>query len=31
VKQGKVAVRDLRRGITVLVRAGHGYLARTKK
>lgn len=30
VKHGKVAVRDKRRHRTVLVRAGHGYLARTR-
>jgi streptogramin lyase/phosphodiesterase/alkaline phosphatase D-like protein len=30
VKRGKVSVRDLRRHRTVLVRAGHGYLARVK-
>ncbi|MEA2468747.1 MAG: hypothetical protein QOJ57_2873, partial [Thermoleophilaceae bacterium] len=31
VKQGKVAVRDRRRHKTVLVRAGHSYLARTRR
>jgi hypothetical protein len=30
VKQGKVSVRDRRRHVTVLVRAGHSYLARTR-
>ncbi|MFL6038040.1 MAG: hypothetical protein ACJ74B_05360, partial [Gaiellaceae bacterium] len=30
VKQGKVAVRDLRRKRTVLVRAGHSYLAKRR-
>jgi streptogramin lyase len=30
VKDGKVSVRDKRRHRTVLVRAGHGYLARTR-
>jgi streptogramin lyase len=31
VKEGKVAVRDRRRHRTVLVRAGHSYLARTRR
>jgi streptogramin lyase len=31
VKHGKVSVRDLRRKKTVLVRAGHSYLARTRR
>jgi hypothetical protein len=31
VKQGKVSVRDLRRHVTVLVRAGHSYLARARR
>jgi hypothetical protein len=31
VTQGAVAVRDLRRKRTVLVRAGHSYLARVKR
>ncbi|MDP9293429.1 MAG: hypothetical protein M3O90_03225, partial [Actinomycetota bacterium] len=30
VSRGRVAVRDLRRGRTVLVRAGHSYLARSR-
>jgi hypothetical protein len=31
VKEGKVSVRDRRRHRTVLVRAGHSYLARTRR
>jgi hypothetical protein len=31
VKQGKVSVRNRRTGKTVLVRAGHSYLARTRR
>jgi hypothetical protein len=31
VKEGAVSVRDLRRGTSVLVRAGHSYLARAPR